>query len=177
MFWHHHGHEDFRKNFENPESYLPSLLEKGQTIAELGCGTGFYCQYLQEYANKLYCIDSFCPALEEAKKRVKSSNAVFLCEDVSNTSIPSNSVDVVLLANSFHDMENKEEVVKEIKRILKKGGKVIIIDWEKRHTGFGPPVYVRMSEDEYLKFFKDFKLVNKFKPSEYHYGLVLMKVD
>jgi len=178
MFRHSHGHgmnEDFRKNFENPESYLPSLLERGQTIAELGCGNGFYCQYLQKYADKLYCVDSFCPALEEAKKKV--TNAIFLCEDASKTSIPSNSVDVVLLANSFHDMENKDEVVKEIKRILKKGGKVIIIDWEKKDTGFGPPLYVRMSEEEYLNFFKDFKLINKFKPTNYHYGLVLIKND
>ena len=180
MFRHSHGHgmnEDFRKNFEDPESFLPLLLEKGQIIAELGCGNGFYCQYLQKYAEKLYCVDSFCPALEEAKKKVNNPNTAFLCEDASKTSIPSNTVDVVLLANSFHDMKNKDEVVKEIKRILKKGGKVIIIDWKKRNTGFGPPLSVRMSEEEYLNFFKDFKLINKFKPSEYHYGLVLMKID
>jgi len=178
MFRHSHGHgmnEDFRKNFENPESYLPSLLEKRETIAELGCGNGFYCQYLQKYADKLYCVDSFCPALEEAKKKV--TNAIFLCEDSSKTSIPSNSVDVVLLANSFHDMKNKDEVVKEIKRILKNGGRVIIIDWEKKDTGFGPPLSIRMTEEEYLNLFKDFKLINKFKPTNYHYGLVLMKID
>jgi len=106
MFRHSHGiNEDLRKEFENAESFLPSLLEKGLTIAELGCGTGFYCRYLQKYADKLYCVDSFCPALEEAKKKV--TNAIFLCEDASKTSIPSNTIDVVLLANSFHDIKTR----------------------------------------------------------------------
>ncbi|BAB65787.1 class I SAM-dependent methyltransferase [Sulfurisphaera tokodaii] len=173
-----HGHgftDDFRKSFENPETFLNSILKGGEVIAELGCGTGFYCKYLKDYASKLYCVDAFCPALEEAKKRAPS--AIFLCENASKTSIPSNSVDVVLFANSFHDMENKVEVVNEVKRILKKGGRVIVIDWEKKRTSFGPPERVRMSEEEYIEYFKDFKLVNKFKPSEYQYGLVFIKND
>ena len=176
MFWHHHEHAHHRRASESPDSYLSSLLEKGLTIADLGCGDGFYCQYLQKYANKLYCVDVDCSVLEEAKKKVTISNAEFLCEDAAKTSIPSESVDVAFLANAFHDMD-KEEVVKEIKRILKKGGKVIIIEWEKKNTFFGPPLFIRISEEEVLNFFKDFKLINKFKPSEHHYGLVLMKSD
>ncbi|WP_369609398.1 class I SAM-dependent methyltransferase [Sulfurisphaera javensis] len=167
--------EDFRKNFENPETFLRNILTKGEVIAELGCGTGFYCQFLKEFAAKLYCVDAFCPALEEAKK--KAPSAIFLCEDASKTSIPSESVDVVLFANSFHDMKNKDLVVKEVKRILKKGGRVIIIDWDKRNTRIGPPSWIRMSEEEYIEYFKDFKLIDKFKPSEYQYGLVFIKND
>lgn len=174
---HHHRYmsDDFRKTIENPENYLSKILSKDLVIAELGCGNGFYCQYLKDYASKLYCVDSFCPALEEAK--LKAPSAIFLCEDASHTSIPTNTIDVVLFANSFHDMKNKEEVVNEVKRILKSQGLVIIIDWEKKETRYGPPLWVRMSEEEYLRYFKDFKLVNKFKPSEYQYGLVLMKND
>lgn len=170
-----HEYNKFRESFENPESYLPSLIGKVEVIAELGCGTGFYCKYLQQLSNRLYCVDVFCPSLQEAKKM--TPKAIFLCEDASSTSIPSQAVDVVFLANSFHDMSNKKGVVKEIKRILKKEGKVIIIDWVKEITPIGPPVSIRMSESEYLEFFKDFILLNKFKPTEYHYGLVLMKHD
>ncbi|TRM72978.1 class I SAM-dependent methyltransferase, partial [Sulfolobus sp. A20-N-F8] len=87
------------------------------------------------------------------------------------------SVDYILFANSFHDMENKEEIINEVNRILKDDGRVIIIDWKKENTNFGPPVSIRMSEKEYLYWFKGFKIVKRFNPTPYHYGLVLERIS
>lgn len=169
-----HGHfllSDERKKFEDPEKFLPQLFSGDEIVADLGCGPGYYCQYLVKLAKKVYCVDINKELLEIAKQVAPS--AIFLNEKASHTSIPSSSIDVVIFANSFHDMKDKEKVKEEVKRILKKGGKVIIVDWKKEDTPFGPPVYIRMSKEDYIKVFSpEFKLVKEFEVGPYHYGLV-----
>jgi len=177
-FGHMHGHGFHRMNnslreaMDKPETYLQPIMEGAKVVAELGCGAGFYCKYLQKLAKQLYCVDASAEAIEEAKKAVNGSNVIFLVEDAAHTSIPSKSVDAILLANSFHDMQ-KDEVYNEIKRILNDSGKVVIIDWEKKETPFGPPLSIRLSKEDYISIFKDFKLEKEFQPSSNHYGLVL----
>jgi ubiquinone/menaquinone biosynthesis C-methylase UbiE len=168
----------FRKKVEDPWKFLPSLISKGDVVAELGCGPGYYCNYLAKLTtNTVYCVDKERDFIEEAKRYVNSQNVVFLVEDAGRTSIPSSSVDKVLLANSFHDFRDKQRVYEEIKRILKGDGKVIVVDWKKGHTGFGPPVYVRMGKEDYLRVFRDFELEAEFEPGSYHFGLVLKRKD
>jgi ubiquinone/menaquinone biosynthesis C-methylase UbiE len=158
---------------ENPDDFLPRYVSKDDIVVDLGCGPGYYCKTLVKLAKKVYCIDVDCIALSMAKESAPSAS--FLCESAEEISLPSTSVDIVLLANSFHDMRNKEKVVEELKRILKAGGKVIIVDWKKEQTTMGPPLSKRMSEVDYLAFFKDFSLVEKFSPSPYQFGLVLKR--
>ncbi|QGA69239.1 class I SAM-dependent methyltransferase [Sulfolobus sp. E11-6] len=172
---HHHGHyyppEDFRRTFERPEEFLPEVFEgKKGVIVDYGCGNGFYAKYLLEYATKLYCIDINVIALEEVKKKFKSVITL-----TSPKEIPDNIVDFVLFANSFHDMDDKHDVVNEVKRILKNDGRVIIIDWKKENTGFGPPLSIRMDEKDYMKWFSDFIVEKRFTPTPYHFGLILKR--
>ncbi|MFP3065520.1 MAG: class I SAM-dependent methyltransferase [Sulfolobaceae archaeon] len=163
-----------RKEFEDPEKFLTGLISG--VVAELGCGDGYYCQYLVKYAEKLYCVDKNKALLEEAKMRVKGNNVIFLNEDASRTSIPPSSIDIVLFANSFHDM-NKGKVYEEVKRILKPYGKVIIVDWKKAPTPFGPPLSIRMDKEDYLRIFKDFELEKELDVGPYHFCLVLKRVS
>ncbi|AAY80387.1 class I SAM-dependent methyltransferase [Sulfolobus acidocaldarius] len=156
------------------EDFLPKYISQNDIVAELGCGSGFYCKKLVKLAKKVYCVDIDCEALEDAKLSL-NTKAVFLCESADKTSIPDAEIDVVLLANSFHDMDNKEEVVREIWRILKDDGRVLVVDWKKEKTEIGPPVNIRFSEEDYVRYFKTFKLTDKFFPSRYHYGLVFVK--
>ncbi|MGC9157140.1 MAG: class I SAM-dependent methyltransferase [Candidatus Micrarchaeia archaeon] len=172
----HYRHRVFmhRGSGEDPKGYLQEIISKEDTVAELGCGTGFYCQYLKDLAAKVYCVEIDAKAIEEARQNIKAENAVFLNEDAAHTSIPTGSLDAVLLANSFHDMD-REAVYQEILRVLKQNGKVIVIDWEKTETAFGPPMWIRMSKGDYLSIFRDFKLEKEFKPSPYHYGLIFKR--
>ncbi len=165
----------FRKKLEDPEKFLPSLISKDDVVAELGCGPGYYCAYLVKLtANTVYCVDKRRNFIEDAKNHVRAPNAVFLVEDAVKTSIPSSSVDKVLLANSFHDFQDKQGAYEEIKRILKDNGRVIVVDW-KKDAPFGPPAYVKMGKEDYLRFFKDFELESEFSPGDHHFGIVLKR--
>ena len=53
-----------REQLEKPGAYLPIVMSDAKVIAELGCGSGFYCKYLQKLAEKLYCVDASAEAVE-----------------------------------------------------------------------------------------------------------------
>lgn len=153
--------------------FIKGNVNAGSVVADIGCGTGRFTSVIAPIASLVYCVDSNEDAINEARRSIKSSNVVFLNENADSLSIPDHSIDVVLLAFSFHDMDNKESVVNEIKRVIKPGGKVIIIDWVKEKTPMGPPVDIRLSEDDYIKAFKEFKPIQVSRVSQYHYGIVL----
>ncbi|WP_235185639.1 class I SAM-dependent methyltransferase [Candidatus Acidianus copahuensis] len=165
---------DERKKFEDPEKFLPELLKTGEIVADLGCGPGYYCRVLKDYASKLYCVDKSLEMIQRARSYCQGDNVVFVNRESSDTLIPSGTVDVVILANSFHDMD-RDAVYEEIKRILKKDGRVIVVDWRK-DAPFGPPPQKRMCKEDYLSFFKDFKLDREFYVGPYHFGLVLTRI-
>jgi protein-L-isoaspartate O-methyltransferase len=58
-----------RNKMEDPEKFLPSIIHG--VVAELGCGPGYYCQFLVKYAEKVYCVDRNKELLEIAKELAK----------------------------------------------------------------------------------------------------------
>ena len=61
------------------------------------------------------------------------------------------SVDICLISTVLHTLDlrrNGAELLEEILRVLKPGGRFVTIDCKKEDTGFGPPLHVRISPDE-----------------------------
>lgn len=144
-------------------------------IADLGCGEGYYCDFFRVYASRLYCVDIDEAAIEEVRRRFGNyGNITILNEDIISTSIPSDSVDLAFMSNVFHDIEDKEAVVKEVNRILKPGGRLIIIEF-KKDVMFGPPFKLRPEEVE--QYFNKWGFIREdyAEVSPYHYMLVLKK--
>jgi len=118
----HHHHLGHGYISSDMAELILSYLPQGGVAADLGCGSGRFCQVLLSKASKVYCVDIDEYALNVAKENIKDERAVFLNEDASSTSIPTGSVDLVIMVNSFHDMEDKGKVTLEVGRILKQGG-------------------------------------------------------
>lgn len=168
-----------REKSENTEFLKDIFGRKKQVIVDLGCGPGFYAEKLQPFASKLYCIDSSRAMISVARKMVHGKNVKFLEEDSSSISMPDFSAEAVFMANSFHDMD-REKTAREVTRILKPEGRIIILDWRKgsgkrgkQHSG--PPDSLRMSEDEYLAWFPGFKVMKRFEHGHDHFGLIISR--
>ncbi len=163
---------------DNPESFLPSLLENGRVMAEIGCGGGRYCKVLANYSSVLYCIDIYAEALKKTEKLLTDSGKTNFKVLTSTSAIKSHTVDLVLFANSFHDVSEKTQMEVEASRILKKLGKIIIVDWRKdSKTLFGPPRAIRLSQEDYMDYFGDFKVSRTFDSGANHFGLVLERKE
>jgi ubiquinone/menaquinone biosynthesis C-methylase UbiE len=114
------------------DANISHILEKngdGQiTVLDLACGTGNYLvkqmDAYKEYGIKWIGIDKSPDMLGVAKQ--KKMNAELILGDACEIPLEDDSVDYVKVRFAFHHFNDKQKALKEIYRILKKGGMVSI---------------------------------------------------
>ena len=97
--------------------------------------------------------------------------------DAQDTKITRHTLDLVLFANLLHDIDDKPSFLNEARMIMKPSGSAVDVDWKKERSEFGPPLSVRLGEDEarHLVEQSGLTVVRTVDPGPYHYGLVCEK--
>ena len=87
------------------------------------------------------------------------------------------SLDAIFLINVLFQTTNHMDVVREAIRLLKRGGKLLIIDWKKNKTPFGPEISHRISKDYIKDIALKLRLLfdQEFEAGQFHYGLLFIK--
>jgi ubiquinone/menaquinone biosynthesis C-methylase UbiE len=98
-------------------------------------------------------------------------------EILGATKIEKESVDLVLLVNILFQSKKHKEIFEEAKRVLKKDGTLLVIDWKKTEAPMGPEILIRVDKDQLRHQAEEvgFKLVRETEASPYHYELVFIK--
>jgi len=102
-------------------------IKQGFKVLDYGCGPGGYVLPVSELigeTGKLYAIDVLSVAVDMVKnlaKKNKLKNVETILSDC-NTGLQSDSIDVVLLYDTFHDLDNQNAVLQELHRVLKPNG-------------------------------------------------------
>ncbi|MHB8231996.1 MAG: class I SAM-dependent methyltransferase [bacterium] len=149
------------------------------TFADLGCGSGYFSIPLAKRINSfkdknaiLFALDISAEMLGIFNDKLKKesggtiNNCEIKCVKCDEFFIPleDNSVNILLMANVFHEIEDKHAYLQEIKRVLKDGGTFFLLDWKKEDANpvMGPPAGERVSTEEAVKILKEseFKDVN-----------------
>ena len=104
--------------------------QKGlKSTLELGCGNGTYSKELAKNADKLLATDFSDEMINIAKSKLQSfSNIKVEKADCFNLQYSENNFDTLFMANLLHIIPNPEKAIIESKRVLKKSGKIIVID-------------------------------------------------
>lgn len=91
--------------------------------------------------------------------------------------LPPESFDFIIAANLLFSLENKAAAVREMRRVLKPRGKVLLIDWQESFGGLGPhPGHVvAAAEAKALAAAAGFELVHDIPAGHYHWGFVARK--
>lgn len=163
-------------------------IEADQKVADLGCGNfGYFVFPLAEKIGKngkVYAVDILKEALKEIMTKAKEENLLQIkpiwsdLEIYNAMKIESDSVDSASLINVLSQSNKKSNIIKESTRILKRGGRLIIVDWKKEDAPFGPKVNQKVKPEEIIDIClkNGLKLEEEFKAGPYHYGLVLIRV-
>src|SRR3989344_4408860 len=170
--------------FLNPQKIVEFNIQilPGMKVVDFGCGRGDFALYAARSAGifgKVYAVDIKKEALEvlkNAARRLNLNNIETIranAEKPFSTALKENSIQCIILSNILHSVENKENLLAEIKRILESDGKVYVIDWEKNNKKFGPEGGKRLSREETKNLFEQngFKYEKIFSAGEAHYGI------
>ncbi|AKB79492.1 arsenite S-adenosylmethyltransferase [Methanosarcina horonobensis HB-1 = JCM 15518] len=110
-------------------------IKKGDTVLELGCGTGLNFPLLQQKIGKegkIIGVDITDKMLEKAKERVKKNdwkNVEFFHDDVAQYNIPE-GVDAVFSTFALTLSPDYDKVIKNCSESLRKGGRIAILDFK-----------------------------------------------
>ncbi|MBC2857139.1 class I SAM-dependent methyltransferase [Cetobacterium sp. 2A] len=122
----HKKHGDSFRHYENVLKYLNDI--RFEKLLDLGTGTGSLLEKLEHRienkGTKFYGIDISSKMIEVA--RGKKLNAEFLNGDSENLPYENEMFDIITCINSFHHYPNPQLVAKEIARVLKLNGKLIL---------------------------------------------------
>ena len=100
-------------------------------IADLGCGDGTLTVEMSKFASTVIAVDINPEVLALARQRIERlglKNIKLISENIDKLSLASKSFDVVFFSQSLHHLENPQGSIKEATRLLKPGGKLMIME-------------------------------------------------
>ncbi|MBX8632304.1 MAG: methyltransferase domain-containing protein [Thermoplasmata archaeon] len=190
---HHHSFDgaasfllsEERRRWQNPSKIADAAgIKQGWNVADLGSGPCFFSLEIASRVGKeglVYALDSSSVLLSTCCRLASEkgySNVLPLLADVENTlPIVDGKMDAVFLANVLHDFEKPKAVIDEAGRILKEKGLLIDLDWKKTDTGVGPPVEIRLSEEESSRIITSsvFSRIAVSEAGPFHYMITFRK--
>lgn len=133
-----------------PESLLRKAgLKRGGVFADVGCGPGFFTMpgaAIVGASGRVLALDTQAEMLDALKERRPPWFVKPLRSEESSLPVDDCEVDLALLAYMLHETADKRGFLREVLRILKTNGKLLIIDWKKIKEDKGPPIEERLSE-------------------------------
>jgi ubiquinone/menaquinone biosynthesis C-methylase UbiE len=143
-------------------------LKEGQTFMDGGCANGHFSLSASKIVGnkgRVFAIDIHEPSLEILRKEIKEnsiSNIVILNRDLRDvTQFGSGSMDHFFMSNVMHGIVfngEADSVLEAIKRSLKKGGTLSLLEWDKNNVVQGPPKDHRLSYLEAIDILAPFGL-------------------
>lgn len=105
-------------------------INKDEVIVDIGGGTGKLAHYISSSCKTVYILDESEKMLSKVKQ---GKNLITIKGNALKTPFENNSIDTVILSDVFHHIKEQEELIIEVKRILKNGGKLVMMDFHRKH--------------------------------------------
>lgn len=150
----------FAKSFDDPrrdEWQMPARvidalgLKGGMAVADIGAGTGYFSMRLARVSPGLsvYSVDIEPKMVEHLTHRAageKLANVTAVLAGPSSPNLPK-LVDVILIVDTYHHIGSRPVYFRELKKSLKPGGRIAIVDFRK-DSPEGPPVEFRFTAEQ-----------------------------
>jgi SAM-dependent methyltransferase len=194
---HHGGQHRFKdaetwaKRFEGPErdawqkpdAVIKALdLKQGTIVADIGSATGYFPVRFARALPKgrVYGIDiekSMVDYLNERAGREDLPNLSSILGKLDDPKLPE-PVDMVFICNTYHHLEDRQVYFEKLKKNLRAGARLVIVDFIKGKLPVGPPDQMKLAPDELISELSavEYRLVQKLEIIPYQYVLIFQLI-
>jgi arsenite methyltransferase len=172
-----------RDAYQKPHEVLKALgLKPGEVIADIGAGSGYFTFHLAHHVGdlgKVYAVDVSPEMILHINRRIrelKSANVVSILAEPDDPLLADASVNRFFFSNSWHHIENQTRYLALMKKLLKPGGEIIMIDFHKKELPVGPPMQMKIAREDLIKQMENnsFQLTKEHTFLPYQYFLVFV---
>jgi predicted methyltransferase len=125
-----------REVFDHRDAILGELgLREGMAVADVGAGTGLFTLAMAERVGpegKVYAVDVqayFLDHIGQKARKQKLENVALVRARQDSAGLPKASVDLVLMCDSYHHVEQPAAYLASLKAALRPGGRLVIVDY------------------------------------------------
>ncbi|MFW5737184.1 MAG: class I SAM-dependent methyltransferase [Halanaerobium sp.] len=138
-----------------PAELLTKLgLKKGDIFIDIGAGNGFFSLPAADIvgeSGKVYSVDVEIDMLLDLKHRAQQAGVtdrIEICRSEENDANLHQDADFMLFAYLFHEVEEKEKFLNNYFNFLKKGSRVVFLEWDPEKREEGPPLHHRVKSEQ-----------------------------
>jgi ubiquinone/menaquinone biosynthesis C-methylase UbiE len=104
----------------------------------------------------------------------KATNVVSILADPDDPLLPDGSVNRFFFSNSWHHIDNQTKYLALMKKMLKAGGEIVMIDFHKKELPVGPPMQIKVAREDLIKQMESngFRTVKEYTFLPYQYFLI-----
>ncbi len=123
-----------RDSWQRPADVVEALeLQPGDRVADLGAGEGYFVPHLTKAVGadgRVYAVDVDEEVVGELAERFppESTNVEAVLAKLEDPMLPDGSLDLVLIVNTYHHIEDRPAYFRRLRRDLRSGGRVAVID-------------------------------------------------
>ena len=145
-----------RESYQKPDQVVAALnVSEGETVADVGAGSGYFTFRLANAVGKkgrVFAIDINPEMIIHLNRLIRDKrimNVTTILSVPEDPLVPA-LVDRVFICDTWHHVDKQTSFLALIKKSLKPGGQVIMIDFQKRSLPVGPPVEMKIAREDLI---------------------------
>ena len=147
-----------RDAYQKPQEVVTALaLREGEVIADIGAGSGYFAVRFARAVGprgRVYAVDISPDMIRYLNRRIRDeelSNVTTVLSAPDDPLLPDGSVDRFVIVNTWHHIEDQPKYLSLMKRMLRPGGQVVHIDFQKRELPVGPPLSMKIAREDLVR--------------------------
>lgn len=169
-----------RDAYQKPHEVITALdLKPGEVIADIGAGSGYFSFRFAHHVGpgRVYAVDISPDMILHMNRRIRDmgiTNLTTVLAPPDDPLLADGSLDRVFICDVWHHIENQGQYLTKLKKMLKPGGQLVMIDFQKRELPVGPPLEMKIAREDLVRQLEQagFQLSKEHTFLPYQYFLV-----
>jgi arsenite methyltransferase len=168
---------------QKPDEVIAAMnLKEGETLADIGAGSGYFAfRFARKLGDsgRVYAVDINSDMILYMNRHIRDTklkNVTTILSDPNDPLLAEALIDRFFICNTWHHIGDRNQYLALMRKMLKPGGQIIILDYRKEPLPVGPPPEMKMAREEVIKEMESggFKVGKEHTFLPYQYFLVFV---